>query len=171
MKPLAAPALLRHGAFSVPGRGALAALAVCAVMLAAPGCHGTKETREQAIQGNSQKLREAVSSNVADAGRKTRMLAVVDQIEAVQTRLGKQTGDFIGSFRKLSADYSAPRPAFEQLFTDYNGRLNQARNQALDLHFQLASLATTSEWDPIGDAEMNLYRQVGASRPEVGTAP
>src|SRR4029077_10530726 len=117
-KPPAALARLPPGALGAIGPGALATFVVCAVMLTAPGCHGTKETREQAIQTSSQKLREAISSNVVDAGRKTQMLAVVDQIEAAQKRLSKQTGDFIGSYRRLAADYNPPRPPFEQLFAE-----------------------------------------------------
>jgi hypothetical protein len=41
----------------------------------------------------------------------------------------------------------------------------RARSEALDLHFQLASLATAQEWDSIGKAEEKLYEEVNASRP------
>src|SRR4029077_5727122 len=112
------------------------------------------------IQSSNQRLRQAVSSNVADEGRKAQMLMLVDQIETVQSSLSKETADFVQNYRKLNADHDAPRAAFDQLFSDYNGRRIKARNQAIDLHFQLASLATASEWDPIGKAEVKLYEEV-----------
>jgi hypothetical protein len=138
---------------------ALAIVMLCAIALAAPGCGGTKPTTEQVIQSSSQRLREAVSRNVTDEGRKSQMLMVVDQIEAGQSSLSKETADFVQNYRKLNAEYDAPRAAFDQLFSDYNGQRIKARNQALDLHFQLASLATANEWSPIVKAEVKLYEE------------
>jgi hypothetical protein len=148
---------------------AFAIVVICA-MLAAPGCGGEQPTREQVIQSSSQKLRQVVSTNVADEGRKAQMLLVVDQIEAIQTRFSQEMADFVESYRKLNADYDATRPAFDQLFSDYNEQRIKVRNQALDLHFQLASLSTATEWNPIVKAEIKLYEEVNAVRPVEGSA-
>jgi hypothetical protein len=149
-----------HAAIACITPLALAIVVVSAITLVTPGCRGTQLTSDQVIQSASQKLRQAVSSNVADEGRKAQMLMLVDQMEALQTRFNKETADFVANYRKLSADYDAKRPAFDQLFSDYNGQRIKARNQALDLHFQLASLAMASEWDPIGKAEVKMYKEV-----------
>jgi hypothetical protein len=138
----------------------LAILMLCAIPFAASGCRGTQPTTEQVIQSSSEELRQAVSSNVTDEGRRSQMLRVVDQIEAVQRSLNQETIDFVQNYRKLNADYDAPRAAFDQLFSDYNGQRIKARSQALDLHFQLASLATANEWDPIAKAEVKSYEEV-----------
>jgi hypothetical protein len=151
------------------GPSAFVTVMVWAITLTAPGCGGEQPTRRQTIQSYSQKLREAVSTNVADEGRKTQMLLVVDQIEALQTRFSKETADFVESYPKLNADYSATRPTFDQLFSDYNGQRTKARDQALDFHFQLASLATATEWDTIGKAEGKLYEEINAARPAEGS--
>jgi hypothetical protein len=153
-----------HGAIARISPSALAIVMLCAITVAAPGCGGTKPTIEQVIQSSNQRLRQAVSSNVADEGRKAQMLMLVDQIETVQSSLSKETADFVQNYRKLNADYDTPRAAFDQLFSDYNGQRIKARNQAIDLHFQLASLATASEWDPIGKAEVKLYEEVSEAR-------
>ena len=63
-----------------------------------------------------------------------------------------------------AADYDATRSAFEQLFSDYSAKRIKARNEALDLHFRLASLATVVEWNAIGKAELKLYEEVNAAR-------
>ena len=159
------------------GLRALATLMVCAVALMTPGCGGTKPTSQQTIERFSQELREAVSANVADQGRKTQMLLVVDQLQALHIRFSKETADFVDSYRKLNADYDAARPAFDQLFSDYNAKRVKARDQALDLHFQLASLAArgqgaanAGEWDAIGKAEVKLYEEANAARLAEGRA-
>lgn len=147
------------------GFATLFALVVCAVALSISGCGGKKQTREQAIAQYGQELREAVSTKVPDEGRKAQMLLIVDQLEALHRRFNQETADFVESYRKLNADYDAARPAFEQLFSDYSAKRIRARNEALDLHFHLASLATADEWDAIADAETELYEEVSTARP------
>jgi molecular chaperone GrpE (heat shock protein) len=144
-------------------------LLVCAAALAAAGCSSKKLTKNQAISHYSQELREAVSSNVHDERRKSEMLSTVDQLETLQRRFSEETASFVDGYRKLNADYDAPRPAFDQLFSDYGAKRIKARNEALDLHFHLASLATDSEWGPIAKAEANLYEEVSAARPAGST--
>jgi hypothetical protein len=143
---------------------ALFALLVCAVTLTVSGC-GAKPTREQSLERYSQDLREAVSSSVPDERRREQMLLIVDQLKAVNLRFSQETADFIENYRKLNADFDAPRAAFEQLFKDYSEKRVKARNEALDMHFQLASLATEAEWSTIGRAEAKMYKKVNAARP------
>jgi hypothetical protein len=136
----------------------------CAVTLSVPGCSRTKPTRGEVIERYSQELREAVSASVPEERRKAQMLLLVDRLEALNVRFDQETADFIASYRKLNADYDAVRPAFDQLFADYSAKRVQARGEGLDLHFQLASLATADEWDSIVKAEAKLYEEVNASR-------
>jgi hypothetical protein len=146
---------------------ALLTLVAC-VVLTAPGCSRTKPTRNQVIERYSEELREAVSANVSGEERKAQMLLIVDRLEAVNVRFSRETADFIGHYRKLNADYDAMRSAFEQLFSDYSTKRVQARSEALELHFQLAALASAGEWDSIGKAEGRLYEEVNEAplRPE-----
>jgi hypothetical protein len=148
------------------GFTALLGFLLCAATLVTTGCGGTKPTTAQTIQRYSQKLRDAVSSNISNEGRRVQMLSIVDQVEALHLRFSQETVDFVESYRKLNADYAAARPAFDRLFADYEAKRIGARGQALDLHFQLASLATSSEWDAIGKAEEKLYQEIDAARPQ-----
>src|SRR5215469_15339142 len=100
------------------GLAALLTLVVCSLTLSVPGCGGKKQTRAQTVERYSLQLRETVSTNVADEGRKAQMLSIVDQMEALNHRFDQETADFIASYRKLNADYGATRPAFDQLFSD-----------------------------------------------------
>ena len=153
-------------------RAALLLPCAFAVTLAAAvaGCGGSKPTKEQVIASYGQELREAVSTKVADEPRKARMLAILDQLDRLNRRFTQETRDFVESYRKLNADYGATRPAIDKLFSDYNVQRIKVRNEALDLHFQLASLSTATEWNPIVKAEIKLYEEVNAVRPVEGSA-
>ena len=106
-------------------RAPLLLLCAFALTLAATvaGCGGSKPSREQVLTSYGQELREAISTKVADEPRKARMLAILDQLDAMNRRFTKETRDFIESYRELNADYDAPRPAFDRLFADYSAKL------------------------------------------------
>jgi hypothetical protein len=153
------------------GLSALLILLICAVTIAVPGCGGKEPTRQQSLEQYSQELREAVSNHVQDAQRRAQMLVIVDHVESVNRRFNQETADFIDSYRQLNAHYDSPRPAFDQLFADYSAKRAKARSEGLDLHFQLASLATDAEWDSIGKAEIELYEEVNESNPAKAGSP
>jgi hypothetical protein len=140
---------------------------ICALTLtvAVGGCGGKEPSREEAIARYGQELRAAVSKHVTDERRRAGMLSIVDQLQAVNRRFDQETADFVESYRKLNADYEATRPAFDRLFSDYSAQRVKARTETLDLHFQLASLATADEWDGIAKAEAKLYEEVSLARP------
>jgi hypothetical protein len=156
--------LMRGGARGI-GVVALCALALCAVTLTVSGCGGTKPTKAQEIERYSQKLREAVATNVPDDGRKAQLILVVDQVEALHRRFSQETAEFVASYRQLNADFDSTRQSFDQLFSDYNAKRIKAREDALELHFQLASLATADEWGAIGRAEAKLYEKSSEASP------
>ena len=87
------------------------------------------------------------------------MLLVVDQLEALQLRFSQETVSFIERYRRMNADYDSTRPAFDQLFSDYSAKRIKARSAALDLHFQLASLATADECAQSGKLKQNCTRR------------
>jgi hypothetical protein len=145
-----------------------ATLMVCIVALATSGCKSAKPTVDQTVEGSTQKLREAVSHDVADADRRDQMLKLVDQLEAVQKSFSKESSEFVAKYRTLNADYDSPRTAYEQLFSEFNVQRVQARDKALDLHFQLASLATEREWDHLGKVEAMTYETEGKALAKEG---
>jgi hypothetical protein len=152
------------------GLAALFLLMSCVVMMTVHGCTGTKLTTAQTIERYSQKLRDAISRQIPEEQRKAQMLSIVDRVEALHLRFGQDTADFVQSYRKLNADYDAARPALDRLFSDYEAKRIRARDEALDLHFQLAALATAGEWDEIGKAEEKLYEEVNAAHPREESA-
>ena len=142
------------------------AVVATVIAVAVSGCAGTTPTPEQAIQDAGRELRQAVSGNVADAGRRDQMLALVDQIEATQRSFSTQAADFASQYSRMNADYDAPRARFEELFSAFNEHRIQSRDRVLELHFRLAALATAEEWKPIGKAEAKLYEDAHLARAE-----
>ena len=133
----------------------LAAGLLCLVGVA--GCGGDPPQRAEAIERYGDELRVAVSK-VTDAERRGQALAVVERMQALHLRFSQETSTFIGDYRALDADQDTARARFDDLFSAYDARRRMARTEALELHFQLASLTTESEWDDISRAELRLYR-------------
>jgi hypothetical protein len=136
---------------------------LCCLAFSTVGCGGKPPTRTESLERYSLELREVVAAHVSDEQRRNQMLVIVDHVEALNRRFNQETADFIDSYRKLNANYDLARPAFDELFADYGAKRVRARSEALDYHFQLASLATEAEWKSIGSAESELYEEVNAS--------
>jgi len=147
------------------GFAALITSLACALTLTVAGCGGKEPTAHQTIERYGQELRDEVVTHVPDGERRARMLMIVDELAALQLRFSQQTADFVASYRKLNAEYDTPQATFDQLFSDYGTKRIKARNEVLDLHFELASLATAGEWEAIGKKEMELYEEASEARP------
>jgi hypothetical protein len=145
------------------GLSSAIALLACAAALLVQGCGGKKD-KDQAFGQYSEDLKEVVSAQVQDEKRRAQMLVIVDELQTVYRQFSQDTADLVASYRKLNANYDAPRNAFNRLFADYGAKRVRARDEVLELHFQLAALATAEEWDRIAKAEIKLYDKVGAAR-------
>jgi hypothetical protein len=98
------------------------------------------------------------------------MLVIVDHVQELHLRFAQETAAFIASYRTLNANYDAARPEFDRLFSGYDAQRIKARNEALDLHMQLAALATAPEWNRIQKAEQKLYEEANDARQSQGGA-
>lgn len=146
-----------------------AALVLCMIGLTS-ACSRTRPATGPTVERYSQKLRDAVASNVQDPTRRTQMLVIVDQVEELHMRFARETATFVASYRTLNSDYETQRPAFDNLFSGYDAQRIKARSEAFDLHMQLGALATPAEWGAIQKAEQKLYEEVNAVRQSEGGA-
>lgn len=132
----------------------------CAVGLVVPGCRGTKPPPEAKTQEIVHKMREAVSRSVEEKDRRDRMLALVDQMEAVERGIHLDVAVFIEKYRGMNGDYEAPRAAFDDLLGEFDARIKNARDRFFDLHFQMTALSTAEEWDRIVKYEVEAYEEI-----------
>jgi hypothetical protein len=128
------------------------------------GCRGTKPSPEAKTQDYVHKMREAVSLNVKEKDRRDRMLARVGQMEAVERNLNCDIAGFVETYRGMNGDYEVPRAAFDDLFGEFDARIQKARDRFFDLHFQLTALSTEEEWDRIVKYEVEAYEEITKPR-------
>jgi hypothetical protein len=143
----------------------VAAIMVCAVGLVVSGCRGTKPSPEAKAQEYIHKMREAVSRNVAEKDRRDRMLAIVDQMEALERGFNDNVAVFVQKYRGLNGNYDAPRNEFDKLFEGFDADIKKARDRYFDLHFQLSALSTAEEWNGIVKYEEDALKE--ATKPRV----
>jgi hypothetical protein len=141
--------------------GVLVWTLVCLASATASGCKSTtpspEQTTERTTEKSTEKLRQTISKEVGEPGRREQMLRLVDQIDIAEGNFNKDVSAFVTTYESVNADYDAPRATFDHLFSDFDADRTRARTQILDLHFKLTSLATDKEWGPIADAEMKMY--------------
>lgn len=109
-------------------------------------------------------MREAVSRSVADKDRRDRMLAVVDQMEALERSFNDDVAVFVKKYRALNGNYDAPRAAFDQLFAEFDAGIRKTRDRYFDLHFRLSALSTADEWNGIVKYEEKAYEEITKPR-------
>ena len=139
-------------------------LLILALGLLVPACKSPPPTPEAGAQKFTKELRDTVSGSVAGPDRVSQMIALVDQLDAVEVEFNGNVTDFIAGYRRLNAGYDTPRAAFDELFKNYEARRIAARDRFLAVHFQLAALATPDEWKKIGKAEKKIYEELLKAR-------
>jgi len=140
------------------------AVTICVVGLVVSGCRGAKPSPEAKTQEYVHKMREAVSLNVKEKDRRDRMLALLGQMEAVERNFNNDIAGFVETYRGMNGDYEAPRAAFDDLFGEFDTRIQKARDRFFDLHFQLTALSTEEEWDRIVKYEVEAYEEITKPR-------
>ena len=135
-------------------------LLALALGLALPGCKSPPPPPEVAAQKLTVQLRDAVTENVADAGRKDQMLALVGQLDTVQVDYNANVAAFVASYKQLNTGYETPRAAFDDLFKGYDAQRIASRDRFLAVHFQLTALATAAEWKKLGKVEKKIYQEL-----------
>lgn len=146
------------------GTHIIAAVMICALGLVVPGCGGAKPSPEAKAQGYVHEMREAVSRSVAEKDRRDRMLAIVDQMEALERSVNGSVAAFVKKYRGLNGDYDAPRTAYDKLFGEFDADIKKARDRYFDLHFRLSALSTAEEWNGIVKYETEAYEEITKPR-------
>ena len=124
----------------------------CALALA--GCADSPKTSADLVGGPMREMRQAVEKHVADPSRQTQLLALVDELDGVLKDHSRDLNALSGDLSRLNADYDATREAFDALVSDFAQRSRVRKERALDLHFQMAALASVEEWKSISKHEV-----------------
>jgi uncharacterized coiled-coil DUF342 family protein len=124
-------------------------------VLVVSACARNKATPETEALNYTQEMREAVSLNVQDAGRRKQLLALIDKMDKLIESYNNDIRTFVNKFGALNASYDVTRQEMDGLIAEFADQRRQAQARVIDLNLQARSLTTTKEWDQIVRYEKN----------------
>jgi hypothetical protein len=104
-------------------------------------------------------MREKIQETVTDPDRSSRMLAVVDSVDADVKRLDKQVQGFYAEFSRLDSNAESRREEFDDLMSRFNAALGAFRERYVESLFEIKGQATREEWKKLSDIDKTLYEQ------------
>ena len=133
------------------------------------GCAKDKVAPEANISKYTKEMREAVSLNINDDGRRDQVLQLIDQMESVMQDYNKDIRLFVDRYRVFDKDYSTSRQSFKGLIEEFSTQRKQAQEKIFDLHFKAVALMTKEEWGQVVKYEKKAVGAMIESRePQVG---
>ena len=112
---------------------------------------GSKEDQDPAG-----KLRAGIQDVVADPARASKMLAAVDEIEAVIGELNRMIADERASLRALLLDHGSSRAAVDASLAEFNAKHESLARRCLTAHAALKAEAAAEEWKKLRKLELEM---------------
>jgi len=121
-------------------------------------CSSTPPTTEATLSKGTSELKSVIQRVVADPGRRDRLLAHADGIDAALRGHAADYGKFVDEYRRLNTAYDTPQVEVEALFGRFEQRQKDSRARLLELHFQMIRFTSPQEWPPIGKVEAEMLQ-------------
>jgi len=106
------------------------------------------------IQGHVQSVRKAVRKAVEGEDAERQLLALVDELDTILDANSADMQALAGDLWLLNADPESTRESFESRLSAADERRKARRDRALEIHFEMAALTSSSEWKQIADAQL-----------------
>jgi len=141
-----------------------AVLALCALLGLASGCStfGKKEKAEfEPGTEWIEDMRARVIENIEDPGKKTQMLALVDQTEEDLLEVDRLMLKLYADLSKLGENYNATPEEFQTVITEFEAHRNEVRDRVIENRFKMRDMSTPEEWKKLTDNSnrKGLYKQ------------
>jgi hypothetical protein len=101
-------------------------------------------------------LRSGINDVVADPARASKMLAAVDEIEAVIGEVNGLIADERASLRALLLDHGSSRAAVDASLAEFNAKHETLARRCLTAHCALKAEATAEEWKKLRKLELEM---------------
>lgn len=132
---------------------------IFAVLLAGLiACSGTPPAPEATLGKDTSEMKSVIQRLVADPGRRGRLLAHADGIEAALQSHAADYAKFVEEYRRLNDAYDTPQQEVEALFGRYEQRRKDSRARLLELHYQIIRFTEPGEWQPIAKIEAEMLQ-------------
>jgi uncharacterized protein (DUF927 family) len=133
------------------------ALATPALLAGLIACAGAPST-EATLAKDTSELKSVIQRTVADPGRRDKLLASADGIDAALNKYAADYVRFVDEYRQLNDAYDSQQQQVEALFGRYEQNRKDGRARLLELHFQMIRLTTAQEWPQIGKLEAEMLQ-------------
>lgn len=135
--------------------------ALAAILLVGTACKSTKSTGPEAVGTEVQLtgLRQVVLTQVADPGRSSAILGLVDRAER---ELGAINETFMSGneeFAEMSADHSVSAGELQAFYNNWEGQVSAKRLRMIDTILAMKPYATAEEWPAISHAFVDSVLQ------------
>jgi hypothetical protein len=140
----------------------LAVLALCALLELTYGC--SKFTKKAEFEpGNEwvEDMRARVEENIEDPGKKTRMLALVDQIEKDLLEVDRVVRKLYTDLDILGDNYDSTPEEFQKVISKFEDDREKVVARIVDSRFKMRDLSTPETWEKLTDTSKRngLYKQ------------
>lgn len=141
-----------------------AALAVCILLGLTYGCGKLGKKDEAKFKpGNEwvEDMRGRISENIKDPGKKTRMFAIVDQVEKDLLELDRVVRKLYIDLDTLGDDYNSTQEQFRAVIAQFETDRKKVADRIIDSRFKMRDLSTPEAWEELTDIRKRkgLYKQ------------
>jgi len=126
-------------------------------------CSGTPPAPEATLGKDTSEIKSVIQRLVADPGRRDRLLAHADGIDAALRGHAADYGKLVEEYRRLNNSFDTSQQRVEELFGRYEQRCRDSRARLLELHFQMIRFTSPQqEWPPIAKLEADMLQSTVA---------
>ena len=125
-------------------------------------CAGAPPATQATLDKDLSEMKSAIQRAVADPGRRDKLLASADGIEAALRGHAADYGRFVEEYRRLNDAFDTTQVQVETLFAQFDQRRRDTRARLLELHFQMIRLTSAQEWPAIAKVEADMLQSTMA---------
>jgi|GEM_PF-1382161 len=140
----------------------IAVLALCVLLGLSYGCSKIGK-KDEFKPGNEwiEDMRARVAENIEDPGKKTRMLALVDQVNKDLYELDRVVRKLYADLDALGDNYDATPEEFQKAISEFEADRKKLVDRIIDSRFKMRDLSTPEQWNDLTDIKKKegLYKQ------------
>ena len=142
-----------------------AVLALCVLLGLTYGCSKFGKKEKAGFEPGTEwieDMRARIAENIEDPGKKTRMLALVDQVEKDLLEVDRVVQQLYIDLDTLSDNYNSTPEEFRKVISKFDADRNKVLDRITDRRFKARDLATPETWKELTDIRKRkgLYKQM-----------
>ncbi len=98
--------------------------------------------------------------DIAEADRRSKILTLLNSLEADLEALKARVGQFVAETRALNSNYDATRYDFNKLQARFNASRGELQRRILTAKFEVRSLTTADEWAKLMQIKQSVIQEL-----------